>query len=63
MNKRFTGWLLMFAFLLGMPLQGYAATPKETVETGVNNVLKTLGDQAPSRPNPKNSKSRSLAKK
>jgi phospholipid transport system substrate-binding protein len=46
MNKRFTGWLLMFAFLLGMPLQGYAATPKETVETGVNNVLKTLGDPA-----------------
>jgi phospholipid transport system substrate-binding protein len=29
-----------------VPLHGYAATPKETVETGVNNLLKTLGDPA-----------------
>jgi phospholipid transport system substrate-binding protein len=29
-----------------IPLQSYAATPKETVETGVNNLLKTLGDSA-----------------
>ena len=46
MNKRYTGVLLIFAFLLTIPLQSYAATPKETVETGVNNVLKTLGDPA-----------------
>jgi len=29
-----------------IPLQGYTATAKETVETGVNKVLKTLGDPA-----------------
>jgi phospholipid transport system substrate-binding protein len=29
-----------------LPLQSYAATPKETVEKGVNNLLKTLGDPA-----------------
>jgi phospholipid transport system substrate-binding protein len=29
-----------------IPLQGYAATPMETVETGVNKVLKTLSDPA-----------------
>jgi phospholipid transport system substrate-binding protein len=46
MNKRLTGLILIFVFLLWMPLQGYAATPKETVETGVNKVLKTLGDPA-----------------
>jgi hypothetical protein len=27
-----------------MPFQAYAASAKETVETGVNKVLKTLGD-------------------
>ena len=46
MNKRITGLILIFAILLVIPLQGYAATPKETVETGVNKVLKTLGDPA-----------------
>jgi phospholipid transport system substrate-binding protein len=46
MNKRFTGLMLIFIILLVIPLQGYAATPKETVETGVNNLLKTLGDPA-----------------
>ena len=46
MNKRFTGLMLIFIILLVIPLQGYAATPKETVETGVNNVIKTLGDPA-----------------
>ena len=46
MNKRYTGVILIFAFLLMIPLQSYAATPKETVETGVNKVLKTLGDPA-----------------
>ncbi len=29
-----------------LPFQAYAATPKETVETGVNKVLKTLTDPA-----------------
>jgi phospholipid transport system substrate-binding protein len=29
-----------------LPLQAYAASAKETVETGVNKVLKTLGDPA-----------------
>ena len=46
MNKRFVGLILMVGFLMLIPLQGYAATPKETVETGVNKVLKTLGDPA-----------------
>jgi len=46
MNKQFTGLILIFAFLLVIPLQGYAATPKETVETGVNKILKMLGDPA-----------------
>jgi phospholipid transport system substrate-binding protein len=38
--------ILIFAILVVIPLQSYAATPKETVETGVNNLLKTLGDSA-----------------
>jgi phospholipid transport system substrate-binding protein len=46
MNKRYTGVLLIFAFLLMIPLQGFAATPKETVENGVNKLLTTLGDPA-----------------
>jgi len=46
MNKQFTGLILIFAFLLVIPLQGYAATPIETVETGVNKILKMLGDPA-----------------
>jgi len=46
MNKRFGGLILIFAFLIVIPLQSYAATPKETVETGVNKVLKTLSDPA-----------------
>lgn len=46
MNKQFSGWILIFTFLLVIPLQAYAATPKETVETGVNKVLKTLSDPA-----------------
>ena len=44
MIKRYTGLILIFAVLLVIPLPSYAATPKETVETGVNNLLKTLGD-------------------
>jgi len=46
MIKRYTGLILIFTVLLLIPLQSYAATPKETVETGVNNLLKTLGDPA-----------------
>ena len=46
MNKRFPGLILILAILIVMPFQVYAATPKETVETGVNKVLKTLGDPA-----------------
>ena len=46
MNKQITGVILTLAILLVIPLQGLAATPKETIETGVNNLLKTLGDPA-----------------
>jgi len=46
MIKRYTGLILIFTVLLVIPLQSYAATPKETVENGVNNLLKTLGDPA-----------------
>ena len=40
------GLFLILAICLMLPLQSYAATPKETVEKGVNNLLKTLGDPA-----------------
>ena len=46
MNKYIYGLMLVLAVLIIMPLQGFAATPKETVETGVTNLLKTLGDPA-----------------
>ena len=45
MIKRYTGLILIFTVLLVIPLQSYAATPKETVETGVNNLLETLGSK------------------
>jgi phospholipid transport system substrate-binding protein len=45
MKRRYTGVILILAaVLMMMPFQGYAATPKETVEGGVNNVIATLGD-------------------
>ena len=44
MNKRFTVLILILAFLLMIPLQGFGATPRETVETAINEILKTLGD-------------------
>ena len=44
MNKRFIGLFMILAIGVMIPLQSYAATPKETVETGVNNLLTTLGD-------------------
>lgn len=40
------GLFLILAICLMLPLQSYAATPMETVEKGVNNLLKTLGDPA-----------------
>ncbi len=46
MNRRFTGVILILAALLMIPLQSYAATPKETVETGVNKLVATLSDPA-----------------
>ena len=46
MNNRFMGLFLILAICLMLPLQSYAATPMETVEKGVNNLLKTLGDPA-----------------
>ena len=45
MIKRYTGLILIFTVLLLLPLQSYAASPKETVETGVNNLLETLGSE------------------
>ena len=44
MNRRITGVILIFAVLLMIPLQGFAATPKETIETGVNNVIAKLSE-------------------
>jgi phospholipid transport system substrate-binding protein len=46
MNKLISGLILILVVLVMVPLHGYAATPKETVETGVNKLLKTLGDPA-----------------
>ena len=46
MKRKLIGTLLIAAVLLMMPFQAYAASAKETVETGVNEVLKTLADPA-----------------
>ena len=46
MNRLITGMILIVAILIVIPLQAYAASPTETVEAGVNNVLKTLADPA-----------------
>ena len=46
MNKQLTGLILIIAMLVLMPLHGYAATPKETVEEGVNKVIGILSDPA-----------------
>jgi phospholipid transport system substrate-binding protein len=46
MIRRYIGVVLIFTVLLMIPLQSFAATPKETVETGVNKLLATLGDPA-----------------
>ena len=44
MNKQFFGLILILGLLMSAPLEGFTATAKETVETEVNKVLKTLGD-------------------
>jgi phospholipid transport system substrate-binding protein len=46
MIRLITGTILILTILIVIPLHGYAATPKETLETGVNKLLKTLGDPA-----------------
>jgi len=46
MNKAITGLISILVVFVMVPLHGWAATPKETVEAGVNNLLKTLGDSA-----------------
>ncbi len=46
MNRLISRLILIPAILIVIPLQAYAASPKETVETGVNKLLKTLGDPA-----------------
>ncbi|MDJ0817728.1 MAG: ABC transporter substrate-binding protein [Desulfobacterales bacterium] len=46
MKRSMIGIVLIAALLIVLPLQAIAATPKETVEKGVNNVLKTLSDPA-----------------
>jgi phospholipid transport system substrate-binding protein len=44
MKKLFTAVILILAVMLVIPLAGYAATPMETVKTGVDKVLATLTD-------------------
>jgi phospholipid transport system substrate-binding protein len=44
MIRQITAMTLMVAVLVVMPFQAYAASAKETVETSVNKVLKTLSD-------------------
>jgi phospholipid transport system substrate-binding protein len=46
MNKKLTGLIVVLVLLVMVPLHALAATPKETVEAGINNLLKTLGDPA-----------------
>lgn len=42
MNRKFTGVMLILAVVLVIPLQGHAAAPMETIETGVNKVIAKL---------------------
>ena len=46
MKRQVTGLILIVVVFIVMPFQAYGASAKETVETGVNKVLKTLADQA-----------------
>ena len=45
-NKKYVRLVLCLTILLVIPIQGFAATPKETIKAGVDNLLKTLGDPA-----------------
>ena len=44
MSRRFTGVILILAVVLVIPLQGFAAPPMETIETGVNKVIAKLSE-------------------
>jgi phospholipid transport system substrate-binding protein len=44
MNRLFTGVILIIAMVLMIALHGFAATPKETVETGVDKVIAKLSE-------------------
>jgi phospholipid transport system substrate-binding protein len=44
MNRLFTEVILIIAMVLMISLQGFAATPKETVETGVDKVIAKLSE-------------------
>ena len=44
LNTKYVRLMLSLAMLLIIPIQSFAVTPKETVEAGVNNLLKTLED-------------------
>jgi phospholipid transport system substrate-binding protein len=46
MDKRFIGIFIILAICVMLPFEGYAATPGETVENGVNKVLQILKDPA-----------------
>ena len=46
MKKRLNGFTITIVVLLMIPLCGYAASPKETVEAGVNEVVSKLTDSA-----------------
>ena len=46
MKRQITGLILIAAVFIVMPFQADAASARETVEKGVNKVLKTLGDPA-----------------
>jgi phospholipid transport system substrate-binding protein len=46
MQRQIIAMIIIVAVFIVMPFQAYAASAKETVETGVNKVLKTLSDPA-----------------
>lgn len=46
MDKRFIGFFVILAIGVMLPFESYAVTPMETVENGVNRVLKILSDPA-----------------
>ena len=46
MKRLISAMILILTVFVVVPLQSHAATAKETVEAGVNKLLKTLGDPA-----------------